>query len=59
MSEVDRVRQIQSNVETGTRVGDELMYHPGTKTIGPSSGNDPDRAVRITKPDTDLFGNRR
>jgi hypothetical protein len=59
MSELDRVEQIRRDTEAGNRAGDELTIDIGTRTIGPSSSSDPDKAVRITKPDTDLFGRGR
>jgi len=57
-SEEERVEQIRRDASAG----DELMFNTTTRTIGPSSSSDPDSAVRITKPDADLFfatgGNR-
>ncbi len=50
-SEADRVEQIR-------READELTFNVTDRSIGSSSGSDPD-AVRITKPDADLFGNAR
>ena len=55
MSEVDRVEQIRREA----RAGDELMFNVTDRSIGSSSSSDPDSAVRITKPDADLFCNWR
>jgi len=55
MSELDRVEQIRRDA----RAGDELMFNVTDRSIGPSSCSDPDSAVRITKPDADLFCNWR
>ncbi len=52
MSELDRVEQIRRDA----RAGDELMFNVTDRSIGSSSSSsDPDSAVRITKPDADLF----
>jgi len=58
-SEVDRVEQIRRDAEAGSRTADELMFHASTRSIGPSSSSDPDKAVRITKADADLFSSWR
>lgn len=50
-SEVDRVEQIRRDANAA----DELMFNATDRSIGPSSCSDPDKAVRITKPDADLF----
>jgi hypothetical protein len=57
MSEVDRVEQMRRDANAGSRAADELMFNATTRSIGPSSEPDPDKAVRITKPDADLFTN--
>ena len=59
MSELDRVEQIRRDANAGNKTVDELVLHADTRTIGPSSSSDPDNAIRITKPDTDLFANWR
>ena len=59
MSEFDRVEQIRRDAEAGIRAADELMFNATTISIGPSSSSDPDSAVRITKPDADLFSSLR
>lgn len=51
-SEADRVEQIR-------READELTFNVTDRSIGSSSGSDPDSAVRITKPDADLFSSAR
>ena len=56
-SEVGRVEQIRRDAEAGNRAADELVVNATTRSIGPSSSSDPDKAVRITKPDADLFSN--
>ena len=50
-SEVERVEQIRRDASAG----DELMFNVTDRSIGSSSCSDPDSAVRITKPDADLF----
>ena len=55
MSELDRVEQMRRDAGAA----DELMFNATTRSIGPSSCSDPDSAVRVTKPDADLFGNWR
>jgi len=50
-SEEERVEHIRRDASAG----DELMFNTTTRSIGPSSSSDPDSAVRITKPDADLF----
>ena len=59
MSELEAVEQIRRDTEAGNRAGDELRLDINTRTIRPSSGSDPDKAVHITKPDADLFGSWR
>jgi hypothetical protein len=55
MSEADRVEQMRRDAGAA----DELMFNVTDRSIGSSSCSDPDSAVRITKPDADLFGNWR
>jgi len=59
MSEFDRVEQIRREACAGSSAGDELMFNVTDRSIGSSSSSDPDSAVRITKPDADLFSNWR
>ena len=59
MSELDRVEQIRRDAGAGNRAADELMFNVTDRSIGSSSSSDPDGAVRITKPDTDLFSSLR
>lgn len=59
MSELDRVEQMHRDAGAANRAVDELMLNATTRSIGPSSSSDPDSAVRITKPDADLFCNWR
>ena len=59
MSELDRVEQMRRDAGAASRAADELMFHATDRSIGPSSCSDPDKAVRITKPDADLFSNGR
>jgi hypothetical protein len=55
VSELDRVEQIHRNATAGNRATDELIFKATDRSIGSSSNSDPDSAVRITKPDADLF----
>ena len=55
MSEADRVEQMRRDAGAA----DELMFNVTDRSIGSSSCSDPDSAVRITKPDADLFGSWR
>ena len=59
MSELDRVEQMRMDAGAADRAVDELMFNVTDRSIGSSSCSDPDSAVRITKPDADLFGNWR
>jgi hypothetical protein len=59
MSEADRVEQMRRDADAAGRAADELEFNVTDRSIGSSSSSDPDSAIRITKPDADLFGNRR
>ena len=59
MSEEQRVAEIRRNNRQANEAADELMYHPETRSIGPSIRFDPDDAILITKPDADVFGSWR
>ena len=56
MSELDQVEQMHRDAEAGNRTADELTFKVTDRSIGPSLSSDPDKTIRITKPDTDLFG---
>lgn len=55
MSEADRVEQMRRDAGAA----DELVFNVTDRSIGSSSSPDPDSAVRITKPDADLFSKGR